>query len=37
MTWAAVSAITSPTGSRVIRVVPERMPFGSPMASTCTT
>ncbi len=28
---------TRPTGSRVIRVVPERMPLGSPMASTCTT
>ncbi len=28
MTLAAVSAITRPTGSRVIRVVPERMPLG---------
>ena len=37
MTLAAVSAITRPTGSRVIRVVPERMPLGSPMASTWTT
>ena len=30
-------AITSPTGSRVMRVVPETMPAGLPLASTSTT
>ena len=37
MTFAAVWAMTRPTGSRVIFVVPETMPAGLPMASTETT
>ena len=37
MTRTASMAIARPTGSRVIFVVPETMPFGSPMESTTTT
>ena len=34
ITFTAVSAMMRPTGSRVIFVVPETMPWGLPMAST---
>ena len=37
ITSTAVIAIESPTGSRVILVVPETMPFGSPIESTTAT
>ena len=37
MTRAAVCAMVIATGFRVMRVVPETIPAGSPMASTATT
>ena len=37
MTSTASIAIDNPTGSRVIFVVPDTMPFGSPIDSTATT
>ena len=37
MTRAAVCAMTRATGLRVMRVVPDTIPAGSPMASICTT
>ena len=37
MTCAALDAICNPTASVVGRVVPERMPAGSPIESTTTT